>query len=81
MVWLVRPGENSLDHALDRDLYIWLRANDLVVSRQFHSREPHPDWQTVSLPIQLYLVDAFAYGASAIAAASVRYFKLQVLLL
>lgn len=69
LVWMVCSGQDSLDYAHYRHWDIWLCIYDdlvrTIIVLEFLSDEMS------SLPIQLYLADAFAYAASALSAASV----------
>jgi len=78
LVWLVCAGENTLDHANYWYWVVWLRHDGRLVSSHpvdLHlvlfskSRSLTPSFY--SLPLQLYLVDAFTYAASALSAAAV----------
>ena len=72
LVWLVSKARHSLDNAYHWLRHIWVRDDDNFVSPSVSLRELGGPDVTLSLPIQLYLVDTFTFAASALAAASVR---------
>lgn len=72
LVRLVGASPTSLDNAYHRVRYIRIWHDDYLVScLSLAQRSCFQRLACFSLPIQLYLVDAFSYAASALSAASV----------